>query len=421
MLRFDFEEHPLWMTLNELEAQCGAVRAHKDPSDMPSLERIALVTSHLRSYHKQRARITALFTPTMLTQVYEVVSNVHPHLAQRIASGSSSWTLEAATIMERSLEYKGAWPSLFAGPREANKEQTLYEDLLEAQRISVDALGASHKDLLAQIDTFDRRIRDEADGVRGTLNDFIAQGKAIEIQVSSQAERVDSIVKDGLLKIADLKNQNEQSYKEWQDARAADFTNDFTPLHLQVEKDLAESQQSLQSLREAVADYTSLSAAAAANTLSADYEKEASASRLWGGILYGAGILLLAAGSLPLLLSLVPQGGNATELSWTQLAVRLGVGVLAASAATVAIRLGARLVSEAGAVKRMALELRTIGPFLSNVSDRADVDSIRISIIDRTFGRSYVPSSRVEKKEDDVVNVSAVAQLLGAVGRMMNK
>ena len=95
---------------------------------------------------------------------------------------------------------------------------------------------------------------------------------------------------------------------------------------------------------------------------------------------------------------------------WSLIAVRVAIGILAGSAATVVIRLGARLNSDANTNKRMELELRSVGPFLANVVDPADDDAARIALVARAFGQR---SDDVHAEtRSDTVQVAAVAQLI---------
>ena len=63
--------------------------------------------------------------------------------------------------------------------------------------------------------------------------------------------------------------------------------------------------------------------------------------------------------------------------------------------------------------KRLAMELRTMGPFLSTVGDSESVDQARLDLVNRTFGQAYAPKQ--EAKDADAVPVSVLQQLLTMV------
>ena len=67
----------------------------------------------------------------------------------------------------------------------------------------------------------------------------------------------------------------------------------------------------------------------------------------------------------------------------------------------------------------MGLELQTFDPFLANVSEAAMVDTARLELVDRAFGKSYVPTE--SSKEEDVIAVSTMSQILGAITKVVGR
>jgi hypothetical protein len=72
--------------------------------------------------------------------------------------------------------------------------------------------------------------------------------------------------------------------------------------------------------------------------------------------------------------------------------------------------MGSGFLRQAAGYQRLAMELRTMGPFLSAVADRESVDQARLDLINRTFGQAYAPSK--DDKPDDSIPVSVLQQLL---------
>lgn len=77
------------------------------------------------------------------------------------------------------------------------------------------------------------------------------------------------------------------------------------------------------------------------------------------------------------------------HVSWQYVALKLGVTLTAAAAATVAFQFGSRLVNRSHSGKRAALELKAIGPFLADVDDEELVRRAKISFVERMFGRAW--------------------------------
>ncbi|MGG7509370.1 hypothetical protein [Plantibacter sp. YIM 135249] len=424
MLRADFEAHILWRRLKNTDQQVSEVLSLGEISDAPDLEVVRFVAGHYWSFHKQRNRLSSLFTAAMLDQVDQAWSEVEGYVNSRLSSGTVTYSQYARDSAESSLLRKAAWPALRPSPAQINGDRTLFEDLLETQRLSIEALDRAHAKLRAEIVELKNDASIKVDETATSLDELVSLGRAIRADMEVQKGRVDEVVADGVKEVSSLQTKNESAYREWRNAREAEFNENFEPLRLSIKEKLDEASEDLTQLRKVVKEYKALSSADAADTLAKNYEAEAKASRRWGGLLYAVGIILLIGGATPLVLGLgqQPTDSGAEVLNWQQITLRVAVGALAASAATVAIRLGSRLISDAGAVKRMALEFRVIDPFLANVRDRENVDTVRVDLVDRTFGRSYIPAQGDKSKDDDeVVNVGAVSQLLGAVGKMLNR
>lgn len=65
-------------------------------------------------------------------------------------------------------------------------------------------------------------------------------------------------------------------------------------------------------------------------------------------------------------------------------------------------------------IRGMEFELRAIGPFLANVSEKPMVDGAFIDLIAKAFGNTYAETASTGGKEavDDKVSATAVSQLL---------
>jgi len=424
MLRADFEEHILWQRLRDTDDVLRRIRELSEPEDIPAIEGIQFITSHYWSFYKQRNRLTSLFTDSMLSSVDQVWTDVANNVNNRLSTGSLSYLTIARSYAENSLLQKAAWPDLRPTRDQVNMDRTLFEELLETQRLSVEALANAHAQLRAEITQMSADVSTKADSTADSLDELLAMGQSIRNDMETQKGRVDEVVANGLREISALQEKNENAYRDWKLAREADFNEAFEPLRRSISDQLDTASDELDELKKVAREYKALSSADAADILAQHYEAEAKWSRVWGGVLYGVGIALLIAGAAPLVIGLSQQPIESTTevLNWQQITLRIAVGVLAASAATVAIRLGSRLIADAGAVKRMALEFRVIDPFLANVADRENVDTVRVDLVDRTFGRSYIPAVSDKTKDDEeVINVGAVSQLLGAVGKMLNR
>jgi hypothetical protein len=172
----------------------------------------------------------------------------------------------------------------------------------------------------------------------------------------------------------------------------------------------------LERLRESEKDFETLSKAAATDKLAGHFAAEAKSGRRLAIILYVVGAVFIAAAASPLFLLLVPGNlGTDIETRWEQIVIRAGIGVAAASVATVAIRLGGRFLSSANVAKRMELDLKTFGPFLADVN-QIEADKARINLVERALGR---PIESGQDLREDSVSVAGMTQLLEVAAKYL--
>ena len=420
MLRSEFEGHALWATLAQVHEMAQSVREDHSPADLPALDTTEFYASHVESFRDLGASYSAFFSDAMMEPVKQTFDSVVANLNTRKSNGPaySQYTESAATQAESSLIELAPWPRPFARGAQVGQLTTLFEDLLERQRLSVDALSAEHEALRAQIATYSAEIETMKKEALDKLAEVSASGITVAETVDAQKVRVDEVVADGLKAVASVADTNTTNYEKWIKDRTSAFANDFDPLKEKIELDLDEASTMLDKLQLKEVEYSNLVSAVGTGELSKHFAREAVLGRVGGVLLYLFGVTLLAAAAIPLAL-LLGDDAKGLDLSWQQVVARLSIGVLGASAATVVIRLGARFISDANASKRMELEMRTFAPFLANVTDRETVDAARLQIIDRSFGKSYAPLEATSK--DDAIPVSTYSQILAAVAKLIGR
>ncbi len=237
----------------------------------------------------------------------------------------------------------------------------------------------------------------------------------MESTIEAQKAVVTGAVDDAESAVARLTETNDAAYEKWKKARESSFKEDFDPLRDGITERLASAKTEYEELIGAKEKYTKLVSAIAADEVAAQFETEADWGRKLGNRYYLLGFALLVLAAVPLIW-LIFEGSKTSggDVNWTTIITRLGIGVLAGSAATVAIRLGSRLINNANAIKRMELELRAIGPFLANVSEKPKVDDAFIELVGKAFGNTYADTKSTGGKEpsDDQVSVTTAAQVI---------
>jgi hypothetical protein len=419
MLRSDFESHGLWGQLGRARALADVIRDEHQPSDLPYLETLDLYAKYLAEFRELSATFSFAFTGPMLDPMMTEWVGVGNSLDLRIANGPSYWSYvqTASQQAEGSLMYIGPWPRPFARGRQVSSQQTLYEGLLETQRQSIAALEAEHAALRAEVAAYRTQVGEDRDAAVQAVADLIVQADAVAETVDGQKARIDTVVTDGLQAVSEIPKSNEAAYGEWIKDRATKFESDFAPLGSSLEAMLEEGTAKLELLRTTESEYNKLVSAVGAGTLAKDFMREARWGRVAGIAGYALGILLLGVAALPLAYLL--DTSNNVGPTWQQIVLRLSIGVLGASAATVSIRLGGRFIASANANKRMELELRAFYPFLAKVEDRESVDLASIQLVDRTFGKSYAPES--PEKDEETLPVSTFSQIIASVAKLVGR
>lgn len=420
MLRSDFDNHALWPTLVTIEGQLEGIVGMGEPSDLPAVERIRVQIAYVRSFDQVASTRAEFFYPDMLEEVRAVWAQVSASLQNRLANpGVPAYSDGAATEAESALMKMGPWPRKYGRGGEVTQMETLFEALLEAQRQSIAALEAKHEKLRNEVQEYEYGVEAKRESVSGQLDQLLVEATQSREAVEQQKARIDDVISKGLQSVADVRTDNDSAFAAWIKDREAAFHEDFDPLTREIESDLLEATDDIRALREKHSEYDKLVGAIAADTIAADFKREARWGRVFGISLYFLGFTFLAAAAIPLSFLLFdPSVETDGAPNWGKLIVRVSIGVLAGSAATVVIRLGARLVNNANAAKRMELEMRSVGPFLSNVDKKPDVDNALLQLVDRAFGKSYVENGPGSANNDDTLSVTTLAQLLDLVSKL---
>lgn len=109
----------------------------------------------------------------------------------------------------------------------------------------------------------------------------------------------------------------------------------------------------------------------------------------WFGVgAYLLGFASLAAGAR-MIWETVNHLAQDSEISWQFVALKFGISAAIVGAATMAFRLGFRVMQNSNANKRIELELNAIGPFLADLSTPTDIDRAKLQFVEKTFGRTW--------------------------------
>ncbi|OUD90600.1 hypothetical protein CMMCAS08_11090 [Clavibacter michiganensis subsp. michiganensis] len=415
MLKSDFQAHPLWDTISSVADLGDALRENVSNIERRSLDRIRELLMFSQAVKPLGVNHARRFNQVLLDALHDPWAAVLSSLQSRKANVNPAYTDQAVSYAEATLQpLYSLWVPPLA-PAQQAQMRSFYEELLARQDDDISRLRDKRDALSDRFEELGTESEDRFAAAKIAFEEL--QGNAAQVgeTVDGYETRVDAIVDDGSKRISALESENTKSYANWQQAQRERFEEDFAPFMEHIKQKLLEADGTLQSLRETNKEYKTLTAAAAADKLAQSFSQEAKSTRRVGLILYGIGFVLLTGAAIPLIFLLAQSETPAGESLWATFAVRATIGALAASAATVAIRLGSRFISSGQESKRTELELRAFGPFLSNV-DKSESDTARLEFVERAFG-----SRTVEDRNDDAIPVSTFSQILAAVTKLMGR
>jgi hypothetical protein len=260
MLRSEFDNYPLWNTIERIESAAQQIKEEGHAPDVPPLETVLFYVRHVRSFRELATTSSALFSAAMLEPVARVMTSVENSLNFRMTNGTQyvSQLTDAAVTAETSLMHMGPWPRPYARGGQVTQISTLFEDLLELQRSSVAALEQSHINLQAEIVEWETAGAATVAKTSDSLEAFRAAGEAIAADITSEQVRIDNVVTEGLNRVSSIETENTDRYKAWIANREAEFLKEFLPLKEQIVEDLVTSRETLDRLKETNTQFQNL-------------------------------------------------------------------------------------------------------------------------------------------------------------------
>lgn len=418
MLREDFENHALWEQIAVGLQTVAKIEGTASAEEIPALRRVRFLLTHVRSY-SELGFFSELFNEPLMLPVSTTVTQLLTHLNQRaVGSAYRSYTDSALSLAETLLVNSAPWPRPYAKGAQVKQMTTLFQDLLSVQAEQISFLESKYRDTAADVDILLNRMYERKDEVLAELETFKAEGQEVLKSVNDQKTRIDDVIQKGLERVNALQDQNTAAFEQWTEGNQKKWDSYVTETKKGMDRTVAAAGASLARIEEEEKEYANISSHLAGSKLADEFANEAVAAQRLGLGLYAIGFAVLAASAAPLLfLMMWPPATQDLSGQWQHFLIRVSLGIIGASAATVLIRLGSRFVTGATASKRMALELKTFGPFLANVKDKGTVDGARLELVDRAFGKSYVPNNNSETHEE-AVPVSAFAHILELVKAM---
>lgn len=423
----DFEGQILWARLDAIENVLAVLRQEDSGENIDVIDELDTRAAQLRALYKSRRRLAPLVVPAQVEGVDGHATNWSNSLNtahSNSGANRSQYLQQAVQHAQYATAAASGWPQANPTPADERLEVAVVDALLAREEEVDDRIRGRVEAATRELKQTDQRVVELTSVVAKTearIEKLIDEATAA---VNAEKARIATVIDEGNSRIAGFDAALEKHLKEWQARRTSKFEDEVGNLRKEQEELLKQATIKFTELTRVVDDYESLVQADSADRLAVHYETEARNARRGGKRMNAFGFVLLISAAAPLfLVALQPLlkaiGLTVDAPSWESIVARVGVAVVLAGAATVAIRLGTADLRRAADYKRLAMELRTMGPFLSSVEDTESVGQARLDLVNRTFGLSYAPSR--DEKLDDAVPVSVLQQLLTLLTRTVSK
>jgi hypothetical protein len=417
-----FEAHQVWTTLKSVSDAISGLRAADSGSNLDAIQNLETQAAYLTGRFKARRRIAPLVFPQQLDTLeanLQAVLNSLANAQANIDPTRAQYLEQTQQYVQAALAIVATWGTVSPTVTEERAEIAVVEELQRRNR-EVDALIKGRiAELEASADAVAQQVATARTVAEKSEANLAALTEEAKKAVEAEKARIATVIDEGQRTITGFEAELQSSLEKWRKELTRGFEGNMKALRDQEQTLLDNSRARYEELKSTIKDYQAIVQADSADRLAKHYEDESTTARKSGWTTTRAGFALLLTASIPLLLVVLQPlftawwGWEFKEADWTSIAARAGVSAVLVGAATVAIRMGAGFHRRSDDYKRLAMELRTMGPFLSTVEDSESVDQARLDLVNRTFGQAYAPQQ--DTKDADAVPVSVLQQLFTMV------
>lgn len=408
-----FEGHAIWVTLDDLDQGLRASEGKAGPPSADYAARLRAILSYALSFKNSSHE---LFSPAMLDGAHSPFASAFSYMANWTASPQQADHLrQVVDYTEQALPSIGSWPTPSPRGGAARQAKDMYEAYQQAAESAIKTLKDEIADLQQRLAQTKADYDQRADEAESALEQLKAKIAEQETRIAHGEDQLAARVAESRDAFASEQEERAAKHDEWLANQAADLESRATPSLEELENQVAQAQQQVTQIEKLHRESENLAGKAAASILGGDYSSYSLREWIAGMVSYAVGFVILGLVAWFLLDSVSGLAVDA-KVSWQYVALKLGITVTAAAAATVAFQLGSRLVNRSHSGKRAALELKAIGPFLADVDDEELVRKAKISFVERMFGRAWdVEPGSESKSNGENGSVASSADLLEAI------
>lgn len=430
----EFNAHPVWDSSRQVtdlltECEPGVV----GDGNVAAIERVRFIVSILESY---KAVESQLFVTNQLDTANSQWQAVVSSLNTAKSMPNQGYETQAGNQAETWLREAGAWHKPQARSNSvAMQAKAEYQSLVDSYRSANESLREAVVDLTSAQAAREAEHATEINSIKTALAGAEASLAALESSISNDKSLMQSALSDQSEKFIDAQASRSDKFTEHQSSRAEKFTkwldeqtSEFSEIAEPYVEGIKESDSEAVKTLERIKSLGSQTEIAAGltngdilSTKFADYADQERTTSFWG---FGAGIVATCLGIAWLTYVAIASFHVQGELSWPWLALKIGLTLALGGLATVLFRYGQQSLQTSRAYKRIELELRAIGPFLSDITDVTAADTAKIAFLKRTFGKAWEGDKRKStpsQPDAESSGPSALESLTAAIAAMAER
>lgn len=428
----DFESHQIWVVLADCDHQLSAIQGSDDRISSVVETEIRARLAWFRSVYRSRSRSHFLFTPNMLSSVGRPLLDAFNSIESALqydAQNRIAYAEQARTYIEQALEAAVRdWPAPTPTAREVDQGQSIVDSLLAAQVKALDSLDEAYSRKKKQLADLDQTAVELAENLATAEAQIEEEVDRAVAAVEAQRARIDKVIDDGTKRVADMSPRLDIAFDGWIKTQNDRFDAIFDPRVRSADASAGEAKAALSKILDIQEKYQKLVHLETADRLAGHYDREARGLRIAAIVAYFIGVSAIVVAAVPLGVLIGAQFSASPEqaaapYNWGTLATRGLFAVLLGGVATVAVRVASRLLGQASACKRFAMEMRTFEPFLSGAEEGA-VNEARLALVTQAFGKAYVGapvSSAPGDSGEEVVHLNALEKVVDLMTKLASR
>lgn len=402
-----FENHILWSKPTEVSDAMAAMEPVSDSVE-ESFSAIGFIASQLSGFRSGDAR---LFNVGQLDTANSSWQDVVTYLGHHRDNPTSTYHENARSHAEAWLQTAGGWfrPTSDSVPI-ANQARIEYETLIASYRAANTALRAQ----MSANDTAAGERQNALDAQVQSLKETVENCQALLASMQTTIKEEEAALQAALTTHAETfraaQDKRGTDFTDWLQRKEISFDELVEPHLLGVQASERKGEEILEHIK-SLGDQTDNAAGRTTGHILAENFKTSAKDELASGNWsFWVGVGLSISGVAWLVFVAIVTFSERNDFNWNWVSIKIALALALGGVATVLIRRGQHAQETSRAYKRTELELRAIGPFLSDIEDRKIAENAKVEFLQRTFGRS---------PEERSANVASTAADDGAVDKLM--